>query len=86
MTVVGPDRKPLTLGEKLDILPGIAAIALVAIYSTITAPFRSKKDAPTLFLHIAYAILRKSTLRLSPKQLQYVYRRISRATYVDGKY
>lgn len=72
MTVVGPDRKPLTLIEKLDLLPGIAAVALFAIYSTFTAPFRSKQDAPTLFLHIAYAILRKATLRFSPKQLQYV--------------
>lgn len=70
---VGPDPKPLTLGEKLSMIPGFFGIIAVAWYSALTGFFRSKKDAPTFHLHVAYAIVRKAITRFSPKQMQYVF-------------
>lgn len=70
---IGPDTKPLTVGEKLNMIPGVFGIIAVAWYSVVTSFFRSKKDAPTFHLHIAYAIVRKAITRFSPKQMQYVY-------------
>lgn len=69
---IGPDTKPLTLGEKLNMIPGFFGIVAVAWYSVVTSFFRTKKDASTFHLHIAYAIMRKAISRFSPKQMQYV--------------
>lgn len=54
----------------LDLLPALVSIVTVAVYAAITGFFRSHRDPPSLYLHIAYAVLRKATTRLSPIQLQ----------------
>lgn len=63
-------KQQLSLAGKLDMLPALATIISVGFVSMFTGLTRSKKDAPTLRLHIAYAILRKTSQRLSPLQLQ----------------
>jgi hypothetical protein len=61
---------PLSFVQKLDVLPALASILSVGVLSLFTGLVRGKKGAPSLHLHIAYAILRKATTRLSPLQLQ----------------
>ncbi|KYK58890.1 hypothetical protein DCS_00017 [Drechmeria coniospora] len=60
----------LSLAGKLDMLPGLATIIAAAVVSFFTGLVRGRRDAPSLYLHVAYAILRKAALRLSPLQLQ----------------
>ncbi|KAL1961041.1 hypothetical protein VTO42DRAFT_4929 [Malbranchea cinnamomea] len=79
--------KPLTLAEKLDILAAGLSLALTGFLALLTGLWRSQRQAKTLFLHIGYAIFRRSTVRLSPRQLQYilpstnaVYRQFARKT------
>ena len=62
--------KKLTLFGLLDMIPGLAVTVLYGIAAFWTGIFRGEKDAKTLFLHIAYAVLRKATARLTPLQLQ----------------
>lgn len=63
-------NQQLSLADKLDVVPALAIIISVGFVSMFTGLTRSQKDAPTLRLHIAYAILRKASQRLSPLQLQ----------------
>lgn len=62
----------LSFVGKLDILPAVVTIISAGLLSVLTGLWRSQKDAPSLLLHVAYAILRRATSRLSPLQLQYV--------------
>jgi hypothetical protein len=62
--------KKLTLFGLLDMIPGLAITVVYGITAFWTGIFRGEKDAKTLFLHIAYAVLRKATARLTPLQLQ----------------
>ena len=63
-------KERLSLAGKLDMLPALASIIATALFSALTGITRTQKDAPSLYLHVAYAILRKATNRLSPLQLQ----------------
>ncbi|QPH06384.1 hypothetical protein C2857_004812 [Epichloe festucae Fl1] len=62
----------LSIWGKLDMIPAMVSIVAVAMFSALTGVFRSQKDAPSLHLHVAYAILRRATDRLSPDQLQLI--------------
>jgi hypothetical protein len=62
----------LSFLQRLDLLPALISILTVGFLSLFTGIFRGKKGAPSLHLHIAYAVLRKATTRLSPLQLQQV--------------
>lgn len=62
--------KQLSLADKLDMVPALTIITSVGFIAMFTGLTRSQKDAPTLRLHIAYAVLRKTSQRLSPLQLQ----------------
>ncbi|KAG6000443.1 hypothetical protein E4U21_005467 [Claviceps maximensis] len=62
----------LSILQKLDLIPALASIVVVGVFSALTGLFRSHRDAPSLHLHIAYAVLRKVTSRLSPIQLQLI--------------
>lgn len=63
----------LSIWGTLDIVPAMVSVVAVAMFSALTGFFRSQqKDAPSLHLHVAYAILRRATERLSPVQLQWV--------------
>ncbi|KAF7167493.1 hypothetical protein CNMCM5623_000829 [Aspergillus felis] len=62
----------LSLIQKIDMLPALVSILSVGFISLFSGLVRGKKGAPSLHLHIAYAILRKATARLSPLQLQLV--------------
>ncbi|KKZ61468.1 hypothetical protein EMCG_00130 [[Emmonsia] crescens] len=64
--------KKLTLWEKLDMIPGLCSVVLVALHALLTGFWRTEKQPKTLTLHVGYAILRKATARLSPLQLQLV--------------
>lgn len=55
----------------LDLIPGVISIFLTGLAALFTGLWRSKRDAPTYYLHVAFAIMRKSTQRYSPLQLQY---------------
>ncbi|KAG5984134.1 hypothetical protein E4U55_005933 [Claviceps digitariae] len=62
----------LSLLGKLDLLLGLTSIVAVGIFSALTGFLRTQRDPPSLHLHIAYAVLRKVTARLSPVQLQLI--------------
>ncbi|EFY96920.1 lipase/thioesterase [Metarhizium robertsii ARSEF 23] len=62
----------LSILGMLDLLPGVVSIVAAGLLAVLTGLFRSQKDAPSLHLHIAYAVLRKATTRLTPLQLQFV--------------
>lgn len=66
--------KRLSLLGLLDMIPGLLTTVIYGIFSFWSGLFRGERDAKTLFLHIAYAVLRKATARLTPLQLQYVAR------------
>ncbi|KAK2790182.1 hypothetical protein FQN52_005677 [Onygenales sp. PD_12] len=59
----------ITLWERLDLIPGLLSVVLAGLLSLLSYR-RSPKQAHSLLLHVAYAVLRKSTARLSPLQLQ----------------
>ncbi|KAF7181172.1 hypothetical protein CNMCM7691_000301 [Aspergillus felis] len=61
----------LSLIQKIDMLPALVSILSVGFISLFSGLGRGKKGAPSLHLHIAYAILRKATARLSPLQLHF---------------
>lgn len=63
----------LSAWEKLDLFPALASIWWTVFYALLTGLWRSEKQAKSLFLHVGYAVMRRLTKRLSPKQLQYVY-------------
>lgn len=65
--------KPLSLLGKLDLLLGFFGIAIAGFVAVFTGLWRSERDAPTYYLHIAYAVLRKVTERYSPLQLQLIF-------------
>lgn len=62
----------LSLWAKLDILTALPLIALTAVWAMVTGFFRGEKQPPAFLLHVAYAVMRKATTRLTPLQLQYV--------------
>ncbi|OAA37419.1 lipase/thioesterase family protein [Metarhizium rileyi] len=62
----------LSLVDTLDLIPGLASILTAGLVSVVTGLFRGHKDAPSFHLHVAYAILRRATARLTPLQLQFV--------------
>ncbi|KID98695.1 lipase/thioesterase family protein, partial [Metarhizium majus ARSEF 297] len=62
----------LSILGMLDLLPGVVSIVAAGLLAVLTGLFRGQKDAPSLHLHIAYAVLRKATTRLTPLQLQFV--------------
>ncbi|KAK2590978.1 hypothetical protein QQS21_011337 [Conoideocrella luteorostrata] len=65
-------QKPqLSLAHKLDLLTGVFALISAGIAAVFTGLWRSERDAPTYYLHIAYAVMRKSTERYSAEQLQW---------------
>ena len=63
-------KQRLSFGAKLDMLPALASIVTGGVLSVLSGFIRSSKDAPSLYLHIAYAVLRRATKRLSVLQLQ----------------
>ncbi|KAG6040953.1 hypothetical protein E4U41_006544 [Claviceps citrina] len=80
----------LSLLDKLDLIPALASILAVGIWSALTGFLRSDRDPPTLRLHVAYAVLRRVTTRLTPVQLQLispltnvVYERYARAAKME---
>jgi hypothetical protein len=60
----------LSTAEKLDIIPAISSILSAGFFALFSGITRGEKGAPTFFLHVAYAILRKATRRLSISQFQ----------------
>ncbi|KAJ5924123.1 hypothetical protein N7466_008310 [Penicillium verhagenii] len=62
----------LTLCEKLDILPAVASIIVAAFYALLTGFWRTERQAKSLLLHFGYAIMRKSTQRLTATQMQFI--------------
>lgn len=60
----------LSLIGKLDMLPALVSILFAGLFSLMTGVRRGEQGTPTFFLHVAYAILRKATARLSVLQLQ----------------
>ncbi|KAF3401630.1 hypothetical protein F1880_010106 [Penicillium rolfsii] len=60
----------LSIAEKLDIFPAIVSILSTGFFALFSGVNRGEKGAPTFFLHVAYAILRKATRRLSISQFQ----------------
>lgn len=66
-----PVQQPSWL-ELLGLIPGGFSLFLTAGGAVFTGLRRTEKDASTYYLHVAYAIMRKSTARFSPRQLQYV--------------
>jgi hypothetical protein len=64
----------LSILGMLDLVPALASIVAVGLFSAVAGLFRSQKDPASLHLYIAYAVLRKATSRLTPLQLQYVRR------------
>ncbi|KJK65720.1 Ae [Aspergillus parasiticus SU-1] len=60
----------LSLVQKLDMLPALVSIFSVGVVSLFSGLVPGMRRAPSLHLHVAYAMLRKATSRLSPLQLQ----------------
>ncbi|OGM44054.1 hypothetical protein ABOM_007794 [Aspergillus bombycis] len=63
-------RPRLSIAEKFDIIPAIFSILSAGFFALLTGLNRGEIGAPTFFLHVAYAILRKATTRLSVLQFQ----------------
>ncbi|KAE8141502.1 Alpha/Beta hydrolase protein [Aspergillus pseudotamarii] len=73
MCLVRPADKPsLSIASRLDLLPAIASILVAGLAALFTGLKRNKSGTPTFYLHVAYAILRKASARLSPLQLQWI--------------
>lgn len=70
MTVKPVVRQHASILATLDLIPALVSIIAVSFLSIFTAAFRSKRDAPSIHLHVAYTVLRKATARLTPLQLQ----------------
>lgn len=62
----------LSLWSKMDILAALPLIALSAFWAMLTGLFRGENQSPSFLLHVAYAVMRKATNRLTALQLQYV--------------
>lgn len=60
----------LSTAEKLDLIPATSSILSAGFFALFSGITRGEKGAPTFFLHVAYAILRKATRRLSISQFQ----------------
>jgi uncharacterized ion transporter superfamily protein YfcC len=60
----------ITLSEKLDLVFVILSLPVTVLHAVLTGLWRSQKNAKTFFLHVAYAVFRRLTRRLSPLQLQ----------------
>lgn len=76
MTMVQKSTNPtatqprLSLAKKFDIIPAIFSILSAGFFSLFSGLSRGEKGAPTFFLHVAYAVLRKATRRFSISQFQ----------------
>ncbi|EGX96227.1 lipase/thioesterase [Cordyceps militaris CM01] len=66
------EQKKLSFFGYLDMIPGLAVIVATALTAFVTGLFRTERDSKTFHLHVANTILRKSTSRLTPLQLQLV--------------
>jgi hypothetical protein len=60
----------LSLSEKLDLVFVLLSLPVTILQAVLTGLWRSQKNAKTFFLHVAYAVFRRLTRRLSPLQLQ----------------
>lgn len=70
---VSPADKPsLSITSRLDLLPAAASILIAGLAAIFTGLKRDNSGTPTFYLHVAYAILRKASVRLSPLQFQSV--------------
>lgn len=61
----------LSLFQKLDCLPALAALIGTILWALVTSPWRTHHYPSTLLLHVGYAAMRKATSRFSVAQLQY---------------
>ncbi|RAQ66628.1 lipase/thioesterase family protein, partial [Aspergillus flavus] len=66
------DQPSLSMASKLDLLPAVASILIAGFVALFTGLKRDQSGTPTFYLHIAYAILRKASARLSPLQFQWI--------------
>ncbi|KAF7589125.1 hypothetical protein BBP40_004730 [Aspergillus hancockii] len=66
------DKPSLSIAGKLDLLPATASILMTGLASLFMGLRRDQTGTPTFYLHVAYAILRKATTRLSPLQFQWI--------------
>lgn len=62
----------LSLKEKLDFFPAVASIVITYIYALLTGLRRTERQAKSLSLHLGYAVFRKTTSRLTTRQMQYI--------------
>ncbi|KAE8396189.1 Alpha/Beta hydrolase protein [Aspergillus alliaceus] len=62
----------LSIAGKLDLLPAAASILIAGLAALFTGLRRDQTGTPTFHLHVAYAILRKASARLSPLQFQWI--------------
>ncbi|PYI27790.1 lipase/thioesterase family protein [Aspergillus indologenus CBS 114.80] len=82
----------LSLFEKLDCLPALAALIGTVLWALLTSPWRTHHYPSTLLLHVGYAAMRKATSRFSVAQLQYllpttdtIYKRFMRRHRLPSK-
>lgn len=66
-----PHQQAITLWEKLDYIPASLSIIIAAIVAMVTGLWRSDRDAPSYYLHVAFAVLRKCSERFSPRQMEW---------------
>lgn len=66
-----PDPQ-LSFWEKLDLVPGYLSILGTVLYSALTGMFRGKTGARTYSMHVVHAAVRKTCVRLTPRQTQCV--------------
>ena len=64
---------PISIWEKLDIIPAGFSIIIVIVYHLLTGLFRSKSGARTFRLHVLRGIVQQALTRLSSRQIQYAY-------------
>ncbi|KAB8226571.1 Alpha/Beta hydrolase protein [Aspergillus novoparasiticus] len=66
------DQPSLSIASKLDLLPAVTSILIAGFVALFTGLKRDQSGTPTFYLHVAYAILRKASARLSPLQFQWI--------------
>ncbi|KAM3465664.1 hypothetical protein MY5147_009226 [Beauveria neobassiana] len=66
-----PSKQGITLAEKLDLIPATFYVILGGIVAMVTGIWRSERDAPSYYQHVAFSVLRKCTERFSPSQMEW---------------
>ncbi|KAE8423781.1 Alpha/Beta hydrolase protein [Aspergillus pseudocaelatus] len=66
------DKPSLSIASRFDLLPAVASILIAGLAALLTGLKRDRSGTPTFYLHVAYAILRKASARLSPLQFQWI--------------